>query len=139
MHWKQPGFTYSAYEAFTKHCKRVQKFRETGNLKHLHRNGLDKLVLLKNGANPDSKDLPKRTVPDKILSDRAYEIPRSFKYERYQRLLASMVYTFYDRKTGSGISVNEQLAEELHKPVVIKNSKEGNSMWDLNTLFGQQI
>ena len=50
-----------------------------------------------------------------------------------------MVYTFYDRKTGSGISVNEQLAEELHKPVVIKNSKEGNSMWDSNTLFGQQI
>ena len=68
--------------------------------------------MLKNGANSDGKDLPKRTVPDKILSDRAYEIPRSFKYERYQRLLASMVYTFYDRKTGSGISVNEQLAEE---------------------------
>ena len=84
--------------------------------------------MLKNGANPDSKDLPKRTVPDKILSDRASEIPISFKYDRYQRLLASMVYTFYDRKTGSGISVNEQLAEELHKPVVIKNSKEGNSM-----------
>ena len=84
--------------------------------------------MLKNGANSNSKDLPKRTVPDKILSDRAYEIPRSFKYERYQRLLASMVYTFYDRKTGSGVSVNEQLAEELHKSVVIKNSKEGNSM-----------
>ena len=40
-----------------------------------------------------------------------------------------------DRKTGSGNSVNE----ELHKPVVIKNSKEWNSMWDLNTIFGQQI
>ena len=47
LHLKQPGFTYSAYEAFTKHCKRIQKFRETGNLKHLYRNGLDKLVLLK--------------------------------------------------------------------------------------------
>ena len=73
------------------------------------------------------------------MNDRAYEIPRSFKYDGYQRALASLVYTFYDRKTGSGISVNEQLAEELHKPVVIKNSKEGNSMWDLNTIFGQQI
>ena len=29
-----------------------------------------------------------------------------------------MVYKFYDRKTGSGMSVNEQLAEELHKPVI---------------------
>ena len=28
-----------------------------------------------------------------------------------------MVYEFFDKKTGSGISVNEQLAEELHKPV----------------------
>ena len=30
-----------------------------------------------------------------------------------------MVYKFFDKKTGSGagISVNEQLAEELHKPV----------------------
>ena len=31
-----------------------------------------------------------------------------------------MVYKFFDRKTGSGISVNEQLAEELHKPVIKK-------------------
>ena len=33
-----------------------------------------------------------------------------------------MVYKFFDKKTGLGISVNEQLAEELHKPV-IKNFK----------------
>ena len=31
-----------------------------------------------------------------------------------------MAYKFFDRKTGSGISVNEQLAEELHKPVIKK-------------------
>ena len=29
---KQPGFTYRACEPFTKHRKRIQKFRETGNL-----------------------------------------------------------------------------------------------------------
>ena len=28
-----------------------------------------------------------------------------------------MVYKIFDKKTVSGISVNEQLAEELHKPV----------------------
>ena len=57
-----------------------------------------------------------------------------------------MVYNFFDKKTGSGeivtskarVSVNEQLAEELHKPE-LKNSKEEQSMRDLNTLFGQQI
>ena len=39
---KQPGFTYSACGTFTKHHERNQKFREGGNLKHLHRNELNK-------------------------------------------------------------------------------------------------
>ena len=32
FHLKQPGFTYSGL--FTKHREIIQKFRETGNLKH---------------------------------------------------------------------------------------------------------
>ena len=31
-----------------------------------------------------------------------------------------MVYKFFDKKTVSEINVNEQLAEELHKPVIKK-------------------
>ena len=31
LHLKHPGFTYSASGPFTKHCERIQKFRETGN------------------------------------------------------------------------------------------------------------
>ena len=33
-----------------------------------------------------------------------------------------MVYKFFDKKTGSGVSVNEQLAEELYQ-LVTKNFK----------------
>ena len=33
-----------------------------------------------------------------------------------------MVYEFFDKKTGPGISFNEELAEELHKTVT-KNFK----------------
>ena len=36
------------------------------------------------------------------------------------RVLASMVYKFFDKKTGSGISANEQLAKELYKAVIKK-------------------
>ena len=54
------------------------------------------------------------------MRDRAYEIVRNPKYDGYQRGLARMVYTFFDKKTGSGVSVNEQLAEELHKAVIKK-------------------
>ena len=42
LHLKQPGFTYSAYGPFTKHLERIQKFRDTGNLKHLYGNELDR-------------------------------------------------------------------------------------------------
>ena len=31
-----------------------------------------------------------------------------------------MVCKFFDKKTGSGASVNEELPEELHKPVIKK-------------------
>ena len=35
LHLKQPGFTYSACAPYTKHHERIQKFRETGNLKRV--------------------------------------------------------------------------------------------------------
>ena len=38
LHLKKPGFTYSAHGPFTKHRERIQKFRETDNLKYLYRN-----------------------------------------------------------------------------------------------------
>ena len=120
LHLKQPGFTYSACGPLTKHCERIQIFRETGNLKTLYRNELDKACFAHDATYSDSKDLAKRTISDKILEDRAYEIPRCRGYDGYQRALASMVCKFFGKKTGSGISVNEQLAEELHKPVIKK-------------------
>ena len=54
------------------------------------------------------------------MKDRAFEIARNRNYDGYQRTLASIVYKFFDKKRkkrGSRISVNEQLAEEIHKPV----------------------
>ena len=54
-----------------------------------------------------------------ILKDRAYEIVLNPIYDGYQRGLASMIYKFFDR-IESGVSVNEELAQELHKPVIKK-------------------
>ena len=97
LHLKQPGFTYSACGPFTKHRERIQKFRETGNLKHLYRNELDKACFAHNTGYSESKDLAKRTVSDKILINRAYEIARSCGYDGYQRTLANMVYKISDK------------------------------------------
>ena len=72
----------------------------------------------------DFKDLAKRTAADNVLKDKVFNIAKDPKYDGYQRGLASMVYKLFDKKTaGSGIKSvlqNEQLAEELHKPIVKK-------------------
>ena len=47
-------------------------------------------------------------------------------------------FKFFYKKRGSGASVNKKLTEELRKPV-IKKSKGEKSMWDLKTIFWQQI
>ena len=137
LHLKQPGFTYSTCGPFTKHCEGIQNFREADNLNHLYRNELDKACFANDAAYSDSKDLAKRTISDKILEDRAYEIGRNCNYDGYQRALASMVYKFFDQKTGSGISVNEELAEELHKPVFRKFRRKVYARFKDN--IGQQI
>ena len=54
------------------------------------------------------------------MKDPAYKIARNCKYDGYQRSLACMVYKIFNKKTGSEVSVNEELAEELHKPLIKK-------------------
>ena len=92
MHLKQPGFTYIACVPSTKHPERIQKITETGNLKHLYRNELDKVFFAHDVAYSDSKDLAKRAISAKIQKDRAYEIPRNCGYDKYQRALASVIF-----------------------------------------------
>ena len=90
-------------------------FTETGVLKHLYRYELDKTCFAYDAAYSDSKELAKRTIPDKNLKHRAYEIAENFNYDGYQRALASMAYKLFDQKTGSGVSTNEETAKELHR------------------------
>ena len=76
----------------------------------------------------DFKDLNRRTIADKVLCDKAFGIASNLKYDQYQRGLASMVYTFFDKRTSGGsikneIEQNEQLADELHKPIIRKFEK----------------
>ena len=72
------------------------KFRQTGYLKHLHRNELDKTRSTHDAACSDCKDLAKITISDKILKDSAYEIARN--YDGYQIALASMPCKFFIKK-----------------------------------------
>ena len=64
-------------------------------------------------------------------------IARNRGYDGYQRAIVSMVYKFFDKKTGSGISVKEKLAEELHKPVIKELRRKVYGRFE--TISGQQI
>ena len=132
MHFRQPQFTYNACGPFTKHKKRIQRFKETGDTNYIYKNQLDKGCFTHDAAYSDSKDLTKRTAADKILRNRVFNIAKDPKYDGYQRGLASMVYKFFDKKSkGSGVkhvntklaTQNQQLAEELHKPIIRKFEK----------------
>ena len=91
IHIRQPQFTYSACGPFNKHKQRIQKFKETGDTKYIYRNELDKACFAHDAAYFGSKDPAKRTVADKVLRDKAFNIAKNSKYDGYQRGLASMV------------------------------------------------
>ena len=66
-------------------------------------------------AHWDFKGLNRRTVSDKLLRDKAFNVVKNPKYDKYQVGLASMVYQFFNKKTSGGavkkeIMQNEELA-----------------------------
>ena len=98
FHLWQPVFTHSPCRPFTKHRERIKKFKETGDLKYICENELDKACFVHDTAYSDRNNLAKKTVSDKVLKERAYEVAVNSKYDEYQRQLARMVYTFFDKK-----------------------------------------
>ena len=93
---------------------------QTGNTDYIYKNDLDKACFQHD------------TQSDKVLRHKAFKIASSLEYDGYQRELASMVYTFFDKKSkGSVVATlanksaiksmpNQQLANGLHKPIITK-------------------
>ena len=141
MHLKQLGFTYSACGPFTENKERIEKFMQTGNTNLLYRNELDKACFQHDMGYGKSKKLAKRTQSGKVLRDKEFQIASDPKYDAYQRGLASMVYTFFDKKSSGSGTVNEpnyQLANKLHKPINKKFKKSKvyspfrDNIWDVD-------
>ena len=71
------------------------------------------------------KDLPTRTASD----NKAFNFAKNSKHDGYQRGLGSIVYNVFDEKTAAHGAVknenisHQQLAKELHKPIIRKIKK----------------
>ena len=128
IHLRQAKFTYSAVDHLLSMNKEFKSLKKLViQTIYIYMNELDKACFTHDAAYSDSKDLTKRTVADKILKTRAFDIAKDPKYDGYQRGLASMVYKLFGSKvSGSGaklIPQNEQLTEELHQPIIRKFEK----------------
>ena len=149
MHLKQPGFTYGTYGPFTENKERIKKFKETGDTRYIYRSELDRACFQHDVAYGHFKYLARRTASDKVWRDKAFNISKNLKYDRYQRGLASVVYKIFYKKSASladkstkgsvvAILQNKQLAEELHKPIIKKFKKRRvyslflDNIWEVN-------
>ena len=88
MDYKQPGFTYSACDPFTKNKERTEKFMETGDTHCIYKNDLDKACFQHDVVYGKCNNLTKRIQSDIFLIDKAFEIASNPKYDGYQRQLA---------------------------------------------------
>ena len=98
----------------------------------IYQNELDKACFQHDIAYGDFKDLTRRTVADKVLRDKAFNIAKDSKHDGYQGGLALMVYKFFDKKSASRadksassgaiknlkLYLKKELGEELHKPII---------------------
>ena len=136
--WDPKVKKYSAGGPFTRHKQRMNDFVKDGKLSHILKKRLDATCFEHYSAYAKYKDRLNRKKSDVVLKNKALKIAMDPKVNGYQRSLAAMVHTFFNERTkGSGIN-NEQLAEELHKPI-IKNFKKRkvyssfkDNIWDVD-------
>ena len=88
----------------------------------------------------DFKDLKRGTFSDKVLRDKAFNIAKNPKYDRYERGLASVVYTFFDKKSaGSSIVNNDNNNDYKQINQLLENLKKEKSILHLEITFGVLI
>ena len=77
----------------------MQKFKNTGDSEYDYQNELDKACFQHDIAYGDFKDLSRRIVSDKTLRDKAFDIAKNPKGDRYHSGLSSMIYNFFHKIT----------------------------------------
>ena len=64
--------------------KEFKNFKETGDRSYIYKNELDKACFQYDMAYGDFKYLARRTASDNVLRDKAFNIAKNPKHDRYQ-------------------------------------------------------
>ena len=113
-----------------KNKERIQKLNKAGDSIYIYQNELEKSWFQHGVAYGDFKDVTRRTAPDNLFCNNAFDIAKNPEHDGYQRGLSSMVYNFFDKETSATCAnkfavsriknKNYQLAEELYKQLLKK-------------------
>ena len=135
MHLKQPVFTYSGCDPFTKNKESVKKFMQTGNTYFIYKNELHKACLQHNMAYGKSKDLAKRTQSGKVMKDKVFKIASDPKFDDHQKGLASMVFLI--KSLVKVVLPNQIINLQINFiDRSLENSREEKLFHLLETIFG---
>ena len=85
----------------------MKELKETGDSRYIYQKELDKTCCQHDLAYGGFNYLNRRTVANKVLSDKAFYIAKTPKYDDYQRGLASMVCKCFNKITCGGAVKNE--------------------------------
>ena len=101
--------------------KEYKKKQKTGGSQYSYQNRLSKACFYHVITCGDFKDLARRTVPYKLLRDKAFNIAKNLKYDGYQRGFASMVCKFFNKKSSGGAFTGAWLRPWIHKTNLVLN------------------
>ena len=111
----------------TKNKEIIQKFKEAGDSKYIYQNELKKTYFQHEMADGDFKNLPRRTPYDKVLRNKTFQ---RFKiWWESKRPCFNCLQIFWGKAFWwccymcHEIILNQQSAEELHKPIIKKFEK----------------
>ena len=109
---------------------------ELEDSRYTYQNELDKSCFQHDMGYGDFKNLLRRTTSNKILRDQVFNIAKNSKCDECQCRFASIVYKCFNKNSLGGavtradksaikseIMPNQQLAEELHNPIIRKLKK----------------
>ena len=116
MYLRQPWFSYSACGLFTKKKEKLQTFKETGDSWYIYQNQLESLLSTWHGVFRDFKDLPRKTVSEKVLWEKAFNI------QNMMDCFASLVYKFFG-KTSSGANTSSDAVTYARSETITMQGK----------------
>ena len=143
LHLRQPGFTNSAHAPFNNYREKIQKFRDTGNLKWIYKNDLDDFCFAHDTTYVKSQQ--KELFQMIFLKAELMKLLESLNIMDIKEDWEVCCMNFFDKKRKKQDQEQKQtyvLARCQLKNYAnqrLKNSKEEKSMLGLKIMFGSRF